>query len=123
MLALLSLSPGEAEQIIADQRRTETETEINDNSLVVWDQDGIRVVSLREEILVNGDGTVGQEGERGPVEASVVSVSGRPGAMVMQEGWRLGNVIVEAELRERDVVSVQQSGESTRAEEDHSHPI
>ena len=81
------------------------------------------MVSLREEILVNGDGIVGQEGERGPVEASVVSVSGRPGALVMQEGWRLGNVIVEAELRERDGVSVQQSGESTRAEEDDSHPI
>ena len=55
--------------------------------------------------------------------APVVSVSGRPGALIMQEGLRMGGVIVDAEWRERELVSVQQSGDSTVAEEDDPHTI
>ena len=97
--------------------------EIIDNSLVVWDNDGLRVVSLSNEILVDGEGFVGQDSEGGPAIAPVISVDGRPGALVMSEGLRVGAVEIDAEWREREGVSVQQSGESTVAEEDDHHTI
>ena len=126
----LNAKNGGTEQRSTDQKRTEQrreniekETEIIDNSLVVWDNEGLRVVSLSNEILVDGEGFVGQDREGGPAIAPVISVDGRPGALVMSEGLRVGAVEIDAEWREREGVSVQQSGESTVAEEDDHHTI
>ena len=53
----------------------------------------------------------------------MTSVDGRQGALVMSEGLMVGAVEIEAEWREIEGVAVQQSGESTVAEEDDHHTI
>ena len=107
----------ESEQRVPEQRSAESETDsfeeiaVGDNSLVVINGDGLRVIVVGEETFVDERGVIGV----GPVPSAVItdSVSGEPSVIVELSDIGLGDMKIDGELREVGAVMLGEAGEST----------